>query len=92
MWCSRSASALEAFEGNSLGRREAVEQGEAVQTFLEAPGKVVLPALRGQPTALADLLHGHAENQHVMHEGGPIGAEFMFDTVEPRHRLFVALP
>jgi hypothetical protein len=27
-----------------------------------------------------------------MHEGGPIGAEFMFDTVEPRHRLFVALP
>src|SRR5436190_9772746 len=85
MWCSRCASAREAFDGHAGGRCEAVEQRETVQAFLQAPGKIVLPALGGQAAPFANLLHGHAEDQHFMDQRGAVCTKLMLDPVEP-HR------
>src|SRR5207253_6900892 len=40
----------------------------------------------GEAAPLADLLHGHAQDQHFMDQNGAVCAEFMLDPVEPHHR------
>ena len=71
--------------------REPVQQCQPVEAFAKSPREIVDPALTHEATALADLLHGHAENQHLMHQRGAVGAEFAFGAVEPQHRLALAL-
>src|SRR5690242_11650192 len=83
---SHSASAREAFDGYAGGRCESIEQGETVQAFLETAREVIHPALRRQAAPLADLLHGHAQDQHLVHQSCSVCAELAFDPVEPDHR------
>src|SRR6202043_4103745 len=52
--------------------------------------KIVDPALAAQTAALADLLHGQPENQHLVHQRRAVGAEFALGAVEPQHRLALA--
>src|SRR5205085_12282664 len=85
MWCSRCASAREAFGAHAGGRREAVEQRETVQAFLQAPCNIVLPALGGQSAPFANLLHGHAEDQQFMDQRGAVCTKLMLDPVELNH-------
>src|SRR5262245_17823334 len=84
-WYSRCASAREAFDGYAGGRGEAVEQRKPIQAFLEAPREIILPALRGQAAPLANLLHGHAQDQHFMDQRRAVCTELMLDAVEPNH-------
>src|SRR5215510_10237825 len=85
-WCSRCASAREAFDGYASRRRKPVSQCESIQAFLEAPRKVVLPALGGQATLFADLLHGHAQDQHLMDQRRAVRSQLMLYPVEPHDR------
>ena len=82
---SRCASAREAFDGYARGRGEAVEQRKPIQAFLEAPRQIILPALGGQAAPLANLLHGHAQDQHFVDQHSAVRTEFMLDPVEPNH-------
>src|SRR5581483_9120020 len=73
-----------------LFRREAVDQRQPVEAFLEAPCKIVVPALALQPAPLPDLLHAHAVDQDIMDDGRAIEAELALARVEPQHRLALA--
>ena len=57
-------------------RRKAVDQRQPVEAFAKPSRKIVDPALAAQTSALADLLHGHAEDQHLMHEHRAVGAAY----------------
>ena len=44
-----------------------------------------------QAPPLADLLHGQALDQHVMHQRRAVRAEFAFGPIQPQHGLALAL-
>src|SRR6202047_530646 len=71
-------------------RCKTIDQRQPVEALAETARKIVDPALAAQTAALADLLHGHAENQDLMHQHRAVGAEFALDAVEPQHRLALA--
>src|SRR5262249_45350127 len=83
--CSRCALAREAFDGYARGRGEAVKQRQPIQAFLEAAGKIVLPALCRQAAPLAHLVHGQAEDEHFMDQRSAVCTELMLDAVDPNH-------
>src|ERR1700753_1467321 len=64
-------------------RREPIDQRQPVEALAKSPREIVDPALAAQPSPLPDLLHGHAENQDLMHQRGAVGTEFTFGAVQP---------
>src|SRR5271169_3678803 len=75
---------------SALPRRKAVDLRQPVEAFAEALGEIVDPALAAQAPSLADLLHGHAQYQDLMHQHRTVSAEFALGAVEPQHRLALA--
>src|SRR5882672_3067869 len=75
----------------SRSRRKPVDHRQPVVAFAESPGEIVDPALAPQGPLLCDLLHRHAENQHLMHQRGAVGAEFALGAVQPQYGLALAL-
>jgi hypothetical protein len=55
-------------------RREPIDQRQPVKAFPESSREIVDPALASQSAPLPDLLHRHAKNQDLMHQGGAVGA------------------
>src|SRR5580704_10129394 len=71
-------------------RHKPVNQRQPVEALPQASCEIVGPALGMQPAPLSDLLHGHAKDQHFMHQRRAIGAEFAIGAVQPQHRLALA--
>src|SRR4029077_13450603 len=57
----------------------------------KAPGQIILPALRDETAPLTDLLHGHAIDQHVVHQRRSVGTELALDPVQPQRGLALTL-
>ncbi len=53
----------------------------------KAPREIVLPALRTQSASLPNLLHGHPEDQDVVHQCRAVGAKLMLGTIQAQGRL-----
>lgn len=83
-------SALTVVHRDPACRRKPVHQRQPIQAFLETPRKIFLPALRTQSAPLSNLLHGHAEDQDIVHQRRTVGAEFMLGAIQAQRRL--ALP
>src|SRR6266849_9617613 len=71
-------------------RRKSVDQGQPIEAFAEPAREIIDPALAAQSAPLPDLLHGHAQNQDLMHQRRAIGAELALDPVQPQYRLALA--
>src|ERR1700722_10141349 len=73
-----------------LGRKS-IHQREAIEALLEPAREIIDPALTMHAAPLSDLLHGHAQNQNLVHQRRAVGAEFMLGAVQPQHGLALAL-
>src|SRR5882724_676302 len=89
-WCSRCGSARAVFDRNGVFGREPIDQRQPVEALAESPGEIVLPALGAQSPLLADLRHGQAMDEDVVHQRRTIGAEFALCAVQPQHSLALA--
>jgi hypothetical protein len=69
---------------------QTVDQRQPVEALAQSPREIVAPALGAQPAPLPDLLHGHAQNQDLMHQRRAVGAEFAIGAGKPHHRLALA--
>jgi hypothetical protein len=76
----------EGFNGDASRRRKAVDQRKPIEAFLEAPRKIISPALTAEVAPFPYLLHVHAQDQHLVDQHSAVGPEFVLDAVEPHHR------
>jgi hypothetical protein len=49
-------------------RRKSVHQRQAIEAFAEPAREIIDPALAMHAAPLSDLLHGHAQNENLMHQ------------------------
>src|SRR5258708_14500816 len=89
-WYSRCGSARAVFDWNGVFGREPIDQRQPVEALAESPGEIVLPALGAQSPLLADLRHGQAVDEDVVHQRRTVGAEFPLGAIQPQHRLALA--
>src|SRR5882724_9356543 len=94
-YCARSTvgrchGGSDRLDGLPLLRREPINQRQPVETFPESAREIIDPALPARSAPLPDLLHGHAQNQNLMHQRSANGAEFALGAVQPQHGLALA--
>src|SRR5580693_9820580 len=71
--------------------RKSIEQRQPIETLTEPAREIVVPALALHAAPLPDLIHGHTQDQYVVHQRRADRAEFMLGAVQPQHRLALAL-
>src|SRR4051794_32924665 len=74
-------SAQLVFDRDGAFGRKPIDQRQPVEALAESPGEIVLPALGAQSPLLADLRHGQAVDEDIVHQRRTVGAEFALGAV-----------